>query len=141
MTKYILSLILVMGSVSVVKAEEMPSYLKDATITVTLKNGKKYEFSANTHKVVTREDKLPAPVGLKVTQMPAEEKSKVSVILHAGIGMDGLKTTTNNNLITVRENVKPVVGATLCTETSKKLDACISTFSNSLTAVGIKLKY
>ncbi len=40
-------------------ASEVPAYLKDGTITVTLKNGKQYTFSANEYMVVKRGAKSP----------------------------------------------------------------------------------
>lgn len=45
--------------VSTVNAQEVPSYLKDGTITVTLKNGKTYSFPANEYAVIKRGNKTP----------------------------------------------------------------------------------
>jgi hypothetical protein len=37
-----------------VQSQEMPKYLEGATVTVTLKNGKKYNFKSEEYAVVTR---------------------------------------------------------------------------------------
>jgi len=52
----ILALLLILIEISAVKcnAEEIPKYLKDGIITVTLKDGTKHVFSTNEYKVVKR---------------------------------------------------------------------------------------
>ncbi len=48
------ALMLFCGLSLVANAAELPEYMKDGTITVTLKDGKSYSFSTNTHMVVSR---------------------------------------------------------------------------------------
>lgn len=55
--KFILSLLLLVNTSWA--SEQMPSYLKDATIIVTLKNGKNYNFNISKWKVVPRDSECP----------------------------------------------------------------------------------
>ena len=50
-----------------------PSYLQGATITVTLKNGKTYTFSADEYAVVKRGEETP----LQVTKLEEDERELV----------------------------------------------------------------
>jgi hypothetical protein len=51
---YIMAIVALAFSMSAYADDLPPEYLKDAVITVTLKSGEVYTFSANTHKVVRR---------------------------------------------------------------------------------------
>lgn len=57
---------------------EMPSYLKGATYTVTLKNGKQYFFTSDKWKLVDRKPKQQKPV---VVEKPKEIIKEVEVIV------------------------------------------------------------
>jgi hypothetical protein len=76
--KYLLGLLMVL-SLNVV-AQDAPAYLKDATITVTLKNGKTHTYSANDYAVVKR-GKIP-PKTEKVADTPKKPEEKVTKHKH-----------------------------------------------------------
>lgn len=67
-----------------------PDYLKDAVITVTLKNGETHTFSANTHKVVKRgtSQTKQTPV---VVATSKQEQRKVNAFLFVGHGHTGMQ--------------------------------------------------
>jgi hypothetical protein len=71
--KYIILLLLVFATN--VAAQEQPKYLKDAVITVTLKGGKQYSYSANEYAVIKRNSK--PSIQLAETQKQEEVKQVV----------------------------------------------------------------
>jgi hypothetical protein len=71
--KYLL-IITMLFSVSTI-AQEAPNYLKDATITVTLKNGKTYTYSANEYAIVKRGSKNLAVIAEGTQVAPAKKES------------------------------------------------------------------
>lgn len=77
-----------------------PSYLKDAKITVTLKNGKSYTFSANSHKIVDRVNKTVAK----------RIKSRHSLGLLGGTSKSKLDTSVNNTTVKSETIQEPVFG-------------------------------
>jgi hypothetical protein len=107
-------------------ATEVPPYMRDAVITVTLKNGKVYKFSGNTHAVVTRASsnkKKPAEIVIVEKEKVVEKASKqtcedagykepklnrVKVML--GAGPDGLETERHQSSVTVKSSVGAVGG-------------------------------
>jgi hypothetical protein len=87
-------------------AEEMPSYLKDGVITVTLKDGKQYTFQANDWKVVPRVSEPEQVIHLGGAAEPAMEpqvleQHKNRVRLLGGYGPNGLNTSRGANAATV----------------------------------------
>ncbi len=100
-------------------AEEVPSYLKDGTITVTLKNGKQYTFSANEYKVVKRGDKAPEmriPVivyseSKQQESKPAEPKRLKHIVSGEVLQSNGgLNTSESGNSVTVKNKRQIGVG-------------------------------
>jgi hypothetical protein len=88
-------------------ADDVPDYMKDGVITVTLKDGKQYTFSTNTHKVVVRGSKAVRPTLVKA----AEERPKNRVRLLGGYGPSGeLNTTQNSSSVTVKTDSSAVGG-------------------------------
>lgn len=83
--KYLM--IALMMFATTVKAEDMPAYLKDAEITVKLKDGKEYKFSANEYKVVKRIslETLPTLVSQPVRSEIASEPKRDKNILSLGL--------------------------------------------------------
>lgn len=84
-------------------AEEIPSYMKDGTIIMTLKDGKKYTFSTNEYKVVRRgsnKKKQDAAPSKKEESPVAQNKNRVRVM--GGFGPAKLETTKNSDSATVR---------------------------------------
>jgi hypothetical protein len=100
---------------------EVPSYLKDAVITVKLKNGKEYTFSANTHAVVTRSSSskktLPFIVNKekvvveKDKSIKAEKKSHLNrVRVLGGLGPNGVKASVDGTTVVIKQSRGPVGG-------------------------------
>jgi len=111
--KYLMIALVTMMSTSAL-AQEVPKYLKDGKITVTLKNGKTYEYSANEYMVVKRKDKATptkivaaAPVvtdeGTKVVRSePAEQKRHKHIVsVEAMNSQRGLRSSTSPNMVDV----------------------------------------
>lgn len=96
-------------------AEEMPAYLKDGVITVTLKDGKTYTFSANEYKVVKREDKkveqrsTPCCSSTEHASHKSEEK-KNRLSLNLGVGFDGQRVNQYSNHVDVTDKRAFVFG-------------------------------
>ena len=57
-------------------AEEIPEYMKDGTITVTLKDGKQYTYSTNEYKVVKRGTTKMSPSILADKKIPKSSREK-----------------------------------------------------------------
>lgn len=98
--KYLLIIVVGITWVSWSMAD-MPAYLKDGTITVTLKNGKTYTFSTNEYMVVKRGAKKPAPAleQLATAMKPEPRRNRVRVL--GGVGPNGLETTRSASQATV----------------------------------------
>jgi len=71
-----------------------------------------------------------------------EQKSqyKSTLILHAGIGKDGLNRSYDNGVHKVTEQDKAVGGVTLC-KNQGDTGICGSAFTNSLFMLGLKLDF
>lgn len=75
--KYLLTIALVLSSLSVF-AEDIPTYLKDGVITVTLKDGKQYTFSTNEYKVVKRDSETKKLIEkLQAVAEPKQDQEQV----------------------------------------------------------------
>lgn len=98
-------------------AAEVPDYLKDGTITVTLKDGKAYTFSANEYMVVKRESK---PFKIPVISLadpkpeikPAKVEKRLKHIVSGEIlrSNGGLNTKTSANQVEVENRKQLGVG-------------------------------
>lgn len=91
-------------------AQEVPSYMKDGVITVTLKNGKQYSFSTNEYKVVSRKA-APKPELAKQEEVkpkgnyraPAEPKRLKHIVSGEVVRSNGgLHTSSRSNEVEVR---------------------------------------
>lgn len=86
-------------------AEEVPAFMKDATITVKLKNGKEYTFNANKYKVVKRQSSqavlAPAP-------SPTTQRNRIAAGL--GGGFTGNSTTVLSDRVIIKRDFHPVFG-------------------------------
>lgn len=121
--KYLLTIALVLSSLSVF-AEDIPTYLKDGVITVTLKDGKQYTFSANEYKVVKRGSKAKAEVAQEETKPAQEAQVQHRVVIitekdqrHKHIvsgelvrSKNGLDTTTQANEVDIKTKKEIGVG-------------------------------
>lgn len=139
--KYLLGLLLFVTPV--VFAQDLPpEYLKDATITVTLKDGTTHTFSANTHKVVKRgTDSGPnkaVPVSV-VSESQRVKKNHLSV--HVGVGFDGLRTERSPNEVRVDERRATVWGVGYSRLLDGDLRVHVNGFSNSTFTLGLGLDF
>lgn len=107
-----------------VNAEEVPEYMRDGVITVTLKSGKTYTYSLNEYKVVRRwqaaeetEEAVEHHHRKHVEQHPAEH-SRNRIAVHSGVGPDGLKAAAAGNDVTVSQRYRALIGVSY----SRKLD-------------------
>ena len=105
-------------------AEDVPKFLKDAEITVKLKNGKEYKFSSNEYAVVSRKSSLKD----KLEEKEVNEQHLVHIlhVLHAevvkrepkknrarligGYGPTGLKTERQGSSFKVTNSSGAVGG-------------------------------
>lgn len=108
-------LLLSLLSLSSFAQEAPPQWMKDGVITVKLKDGKEYKFSTNEFKVVkrgskTKQEAAPqvTPVASAPTKTPAAKPNRLMV--HGGVGFDGLSTKVNSNDVVVKEKREPVFG-------------------------------
>jgi hypothetical protein len=142
MKKYILILALLPLIAS--SYENMPEYLKDSTITVTLKNGKEYKFDGNDWKVVRRGSKAETnvvvakdvPQEASVEEVP--QKDKNTLILQAGVGYRGLNTSKSGTYHLVEEKLAPVLGLTYCRDLNYKLAPCATATTHETFMFGVK---
>ena len=117
--KLIIAAILTLVS-SAALASEVPAYLKDGTITVTLKNGKQYTFSANEYMVVKRGASSPKLEVAKQEVQALQEKLQQEVakpkrlkhivsgeVVHSNGGLD---TERGANTVNVRSKKELGVG-------------------------------
>lgn len=118
--KYLLTIALFLSSLSVF-AEDIPAYLKDGVITVTLKDGKQYTFSANEYKVVKRGRKAKVEVvqeELKQTQEQGNQSAQPEVAkIHKHIisgelvrSKNGLDVINNTNEVDIKTKKEIGVG-------------------------------
>lgn len=92
-------------------AADMPEYMKDGTITVTLKDGKTYKFSTNEYKVVKRESAKEETATVKETKVAKgpvskqeKQADKYRLTLLAGYGYTGkLKETSSPSTVNVEQ--------------------------------------
>jgi hypothetical protein len=120
MRSFILIMTLILLSLNAF-GQEVPAYLKDGTITVTLKDGKSYKFSSNEYAVVLRKPKAPVmipvigvveqkeetPISKEVPQSP-NYKNRIGFLV--GYGLNGKqKVSSGPNAVDI-EQKKGVVG-------------------------------
>jgi hypothetical protein len=125
--------------------EDMPEYLKDSKITVTLKNGKQHTFDGNHWKVVRRGVKeAPKTVHVinevnKVTvaeEVPVKDKN--TIVLQAGVGYRGLNTSKSGSYHLVEDKLVPVLGLTYCRDVNFKLAPCATATTHETFMFGVK---
>lgn len=137
--KYLIILLTMFAVVA--QAEEMPKYLKDGVITVTLKNGKTYTYSANEYKVVRRgakavpvqvSDSKPAPM----PEAKAEHKNRISVVV--GYGLNGrLKDSNTASTVDVEQRKGVVGGVVLQHDLNKDYHIMGGTMTNTPIFLGV----
>jgi hypothetical protein len=133
---------------SLVWGEEPPAYLKDGTITVTLKNGKQYEFSTNEWKVVPRRGDEVAP---EADEEDEDEPTYVEqsvrpagpnrVRLMAGVGPTGLKDSRSPGKIHVETDFGAVGGVGLDRSLTDRISINGSAYTNGTFSLGVGLDF
>ena len=138
-------------------ATEVPPFLKDAVITVTLKNGKVYTFSANTHAVVTRASsnkKKPAEIVVvekttvveKTSKQMCEEsgyreQKKNRVRVMGGRGPDGVKADTGATSTRISASQGPVGGIGYDRSLDENFSIGAQIMSNATMTLGLGLDF
>tara|TARA_R110000868_G_scaffold66014_4_gene196982 strand:- start:2258 stop:2689 length:432 start_codon:yes stop_codon:yes gene_type:complete len=120
-------------------AEDIPAFLKDSEITVTLKNGKTYKFSGNEYKVVKRGSKAKLETQLPghnvVVINPARKRNRLTV--HGGIGFDGLSTANSSNSVQVKQAKEPVFGLSLSRDFDYDFSLSATVLTNQTYLLGV----
>lgn len=119
---------------------QMPEYLKDGEITVTLKDGSVHKFSSNDFKVVPRVQAKPESIVVVAPEKKQRLKNN-QLIFHAGVGKDGLRVNSNSNSTHIEEKGKGVAGLTYCRGIEVELGLCASAFTNETFTLGISLEF
>ena len=150
MKKIIAIISMIMMSTLYADASKVPSYLKDAVITVKLKNGKEYTFSANTHAVVARDSSN----SLKPAQVITVEKETVvekAVYLEckapnrlrvfAGRGPSGVRVDRNVDSIKVKSDMKAVGGVGYDRMIDEQVSVGAQLMSNGTATLGLGVDF
>lgn len=129
-------------------AEQPPAYLRDGKITVTLKNGKQYEYSTNEWKVVrrrgdevapeTEEEEEDEPTYVERSIRPAGPNR---VRLMAGVGPVGLKDSQNGNKLHVETDFGMVGGVGLDRSLTDRISINGSAYTNGTFSLGVGLDF
>lgn len=106
---------------------------------VVKRNGKIIgQMKRSEYKVVKIEDDSQKQEEIKILYKAKEYHEKHnSVIIHAGVGQDGLDVDSDGNLHEVTEKRRPVLGATIC-HTKKTVGVCATGMSNETFTLGVK---
>lgn len=125
------------------QAEEVPSYLKDGVITVTLKDGKVYTFSANEYKVVKRGAKAKpiAKVEKSEQQAPAapvQESHKNRISLLVGHGLTGkMNISSGPSTVDVQQDRDVIGGVMLQRDLNKDYHLMGGALTNKTFLLGV----
>lgn len=111
-------MVLITSTLAFADASVTPPFLKDATITVTLKSGKTYTFSANDHAVVRREKSARQTIVVeklvekecKITESQTRAAKPNRLRVFGGRGPDGIKTSESNGVVTLSPSQGAVGG-------------------------------
>ena len=117
---------------------QIPEYLKDGEVTVTLKDGSVHKLSSNDFKLVPRTKPKPKSIAKTTAQSVQQTKSN-RLIVHAGVGKDGLKVNSSNNYAQIEEKRKSIAGLTYCR--GIEVGLCASAFTNETFTLGIGLGF
>jgi len=148
--KLIIAIISVLAF-STAYAQEVPSYLKDATITVTLKNGKTYSYSANEYFVAKRGQKKSessSPLGpvasepaQKASQPVASSQNKNRIRAFGGVGPTGFSSSSNGSSLSVQTKSGAVGGVGYDRMVSDKVSVGGQAISNGTVTIGVGLDF
>jgi hypothetical protein len=136
MKKYIVAILLSVFSAQA--QEEVPAYLKDSVITVTLKDGKVYTFSGNEYKVVKRGSKAkPVEAELQKVTVINHVRKRNRLTVHGGIGFDGLNTNLAPNSVTIKQSKEPVFGISLSRDFDYDFSLSATALTNQTYLLGV----
>jgi len=138
--KYLIMFLFLFASVA--EANDMPKYLVDGVITVTLKNGKTYTYSANEYMVVKRGAKkvavVPAPVPATESRDTREEPKKNRISLVVGYGLNGkIKTEMGPSQVDVEQEKGAVGGIVLQHDLNKEYHIMGGVLTNQTGFLGV----
>ena len=128
-------------------AEEIPAYMRDGEIVVTLKNGKVYKYSTNEWKVVRRGT---SPKAKPIEDAPKKEMAKEDAPnalknrfrLLGGYGLTGrLQTVKDANSVEVSNKFGAVGGIGYDRLLTKKISAGATLLNNETYLLNIGLDY
>ena len=132
-------LFLILLCTSSLYAEEVPAYLKDGKIVVTLTNGKSYEFSSNEYMVVRRGSKVDAelePAALQQKHFEQELHHKNRLRLLIGAGPSGLQTSQSGSTVNVKSKYELVTGLGYDRSLTNELSIGGSVYTNGTFSLG-----
>lgn len=126
------------------QAEEVPSYLKDGVITVTLKDGKVYTFSANEYKVVKRGAKAKPIAKVEKSEQqqapaaPAQESHKNRISLLVGHGLTGkMNLSSGPSTVDVQQDRDVIGGVMLQRDLNKDYHLIGGALTNKTFLLGV----
>jgi hypothetical protein len=110
-----LTVILMMFAVPALAVGPAPEYLKGGTITVTLKDGKSYTFSADEYAVVKRGSEASKPSMVAEEYNPTvlivkKEEKKNRVTMHAGTGYYKMRDSYLSGAYTISQSRDALLG-------------------------------
>lgn len=141
----ILGLLLVTTAVI---ASDIPEYLRDGNITVTLKDGKKYEFSTNEYMVVRRGSNKDVVVEYDgegkrtVYQAPAMAVAGPNAIkVFGGAGPSGLEVKKGASSVTIEQDYGAVYGLGYSRQLNSRWSLEAVGLSNKTGLLGLGLSF
>jgi hypothetical protein len=127
-------------STAILVAEPPPPYLKDGVITVTLKSGEQYHFSANEYMVVKRGAKrLDSEVVGTTQESHFEEElhNKNRVRLMAGAGPTGMRDARSASSIHIESSYGLVGGLGYDRQISNRFSLGAAGYTNGTLSLGV----
>lgn len=119
-------------------AQEVPDYLKDGVITVTLKNGKVYKFSSNEYMVVKRGASKKAK---EVAPVAKKQANKNNLSFMMGTGYKHNTVKYNASSVEVKDKLTPVMGVSYSRKISPDQSVIGTIFTNATVGVGLGLDF
>jgi len=109
---------------------------KDAVIKVFTKDGKQIgEMSRSEYKVVKLGTSNTKTIIRRITKA-----AKHNIIVHGGVGKDGLDVTNTGGAFNVRQKNAAVGGLSYC-QNEGDLGLCASVFTNKTLTLGLKFNF
>lgn len=128
-------------------ADEAPKYMQDGSITVTLKDGKKAEFSTNEYMVVPRKPKkksAPTPVVVDSGTKKAEGTEVAgpnAIKVYVGGGPRGIEVKKNTSSVTIEQDYGAVFGLGYSRQLSSRWSLEAVGLSNKTGLLGVGLSF